>query len=65
MYNLTMTFPFTIEERAALYLLLQKLKKDTSLRISCDHCVLIPFFERFIEESLKATFINPFENTEL
>jgi len=63
--KLEMKFRFTNEEQVSVYLLLQDLKKNFNLRNKCDSAVLIPFFERFIDESTDAKIIDPFENNEL
>jgi len=61
MYRLEMKFKFTNDEQACVYILLQKLKADYELRKKCDSAVLIPFFERFIDESVDAKFLDPLD----
>jgi hypothetical protein len=63
--KLEMKFRFTADEQACLYILKEKLKKDVNLRNKCDSAVLIPLFERFIEQSMNATLLDPFINNEL
>ena len=63
--KLEMKFRFTNEEQVSVYILLQNLKKDFNLRNTCDSAVLIPFFERFIDESTDATLLDPFIKNEL
>ena len=65
MNHFKMSFEFIIEERAEIYLLLKTLKSDHVLNKKCDYFILIDFFERFIDESNYATFIDPFQNNEL
>ena len=63
--KLEMKFTYTIDERACLYILKEKLKNDVAFKNKCDSAVLIPMFERFIEQSMNATLLDPFENNEL
>ena len=65
MFRLEMKFRFTNDEQACVYILLQKLKADHELRKKCDSAVLIPFFERFIDESIDAKFLDPFDKITL
>ena len=65
MYRLEMKFRFTNDEQACVYILLQKLKADYELRKKCDSAVLIPFFERFIDESVDAKFLDPLDKIKL
>ena len=63
--ELEIKFRFTIDERACLYILKEKLKTDYELRKKCDSAVLIQMFERFIEKSMSAELVDPFQNKEL
>ena len=65
MYRIEMKFRFTNDEQSCLYNLLQKLKEDVNLRKKCDSAVLIPFFERFIDESTDAKILDPFDKIKL